>query len=73
MNTIQLGQYTWEEANAIAGLLEEAGIVWWQKQAGAITRMFSAGDWGVRLFVDSERLEEAQRLAASVTGQPEVG
>ena len=27
--TVHLGQFTRDHANAIAGRLEEAGIVWW--------------------------------------------
>ena len=64
--TVFLGQYTWEDANAVAEQLEHAGIVWWHKQAGALTQFFFAGDWGVRLFVEKDRLEEARRLAESV-------
>jgi len=65
--TVYLGQYTWEEANAIAERLEAARIGWWHKQAGAVTRWFFAGEWGVRLFVAEDRLDEARRIAASVT------
>jgi hypothetical protein len=73
--TAYLGQYSWERANAIAERLEAAGIGWWHKQAGGFTRLFFAGEWGVRLFVDGDRLEEAQRIAASFgedagAGQP---
>ena len=64
--TVFLGQYTWEEANAVAEQLEQAGIVWWHKQASRLTQVFFAGDWGVRLFVEKDRLEEARRLAESV-------
>ncbi len=67
--TVFLGQYTWEDANAIAEQLEDAGIVWWHKQAGPFVRFFFAGDWGVRLFVEKARLEEARRLAESVVDE----
>ncbi len=67
--TVFLGQYTWEDANAIAELLEHAGIVWWHKQAGPFVRFFFAGDWGVRLFVEKARLEEARQLADSVVDE----
>jgi hypothetical protein len=66
VSTIYLGQFSWEHANEIAGRLEGAGIVWWHKQAGAITSVLFAGEWGVRLFVDKERLEEARAIAADV-------
>ena len=65
--TVYLGQYTWEEAEAIAGRLETAGIGWWHKQAGPLTRWLSAADWGVRLFVVEDRLEDARGIAAEVT------
>jgi hypothetical protein len=67
--TVYLGQFTWEHANAIAGRLEEAGIGWWYKQSGQIVRFFFAGDWGVRLFVEKERLEQARAIAAGVVKQ----
>ena len=65
--TVYLGQYTWEQANAVAERLEAAGIGWWHKQAGALTRWLFAGDWGVRLFVVEDRLDEARGIAAAVT------
>ena len=68
--SVYLGQFTWEHSNAIAERLEAAGILWSYKQAGAITRILSAGDWGVRLFVDKERLEEARAIAAGVPEPP---
>lgn len=63
VSTVHLGQFTWEHANAIAGELERAGIVWWSKQPG-----FISGVWehGVRLFVDRDRLDEARTIAARV-------
>jgi hypothetical protein len=71
VNTVLLGQFTWEHANAIAGKLEQAGITWWHKQSGAIAQVLFRGDWGVRLFVDAERLEEARAIAAEVASPPE--
>ncbi len=68
--SVYLGQFTWEHSNAIAEQLEKAGIAWSYKQAGALTRILSAGDWGVRLFVEKERLEDAQRIAAGVPEPP---
>lgn len=69
-STVYFGQFSWERANAIAERLESAGIGWWSKQAGGLARVFFAGEWGVRLFVDADRLDEARGIAASV---PEPG
>lgn len=68
--TAYLGQFTWEHSNAIAAELEKAGIGWWYKQAGPIARFFFQGEWGVRMFVDAGRVEEARAIAARVTGGP---
>jgi hypothetical protein len=68
MRTVYLDQYTDENADAILQALDEAGIEHWEKRSGAFTRIVFAGDWGVRIFVDAERLEEARRLAETVTG-----
>lgn len=57
--TTYLGQFSHERAEAIAGRLETAGILWWHKQAGPLTRLLFIGDWGVRLFVDRDRLADA--------------
>ena len=64
--TVYLGQYTVDQANAIAEQLDAAGIGWWHKQAGALTRWLFAGDWGVRLFVVEDRLDDARGIAAAV-------
>jgi hypothetical protein len=61
-----LGQFTDEVANAIAGRLEEAGIVWSYKQAGFITKILFIGEWGTRMLVDAERLGEARVIAKNV-------
>jgi hypothetical protein len=61
--TVHLGQFTRDHANTIAGRLEEAGIVWWYKEPGSISRLW---EHGVRLFVDRDRLAEAQAIVASV-------
>ena len=61
--TVYLGQYTWEHANKIAGDLEEAGITWWVKNPGTLSYVFFR-EWGPRLFVDRNRLEEAKAIAA---------
>lgn len=64
ITTVHLGQYSREEANAIAGELEKAGIVWWYKDPGFFSRIW---EWGVRLFVDRSRLDEARAIAANTT------
>lgn len=65
--TVELGQFTDGNAELIAGRLEEARIVWYAKSSGRFGRLVFAADWGVRLFVDQNRLDEARRLAAEVT------
>ncbi|MGH2785531.1 MAG: hypothetical protein ACRDJ1_09725 [Actinomycetota bacterium] len=66
VSTTHLGQFTEEHAEAIAKALEEAGIVWWHKSSGRLVRTLFAGDWGVRIFVDSSRLDEAKELVRRV-------
>ena len=63
--TVHLGQFTREHANAIAEELERAGIVWWFKEPGFLSQVW---EFGVRLFVDRERLDEAKQIAAKVRG-----
>lgn len=69
VSTTYLGQFTHEHAEAIAGALEEAGIVWWHKSSGTIMRFLSVGDWGVRLFVDSKRVDEAREIVRRVAAE----
>jgi len=73
IRTTYLGQYTWEDANRIAGRLTAADIVWWEKQSGAIMRVLSSADWGVRLFVDEARVADARAIAESVVGDGRAG
>lgn len=68
--TVHLGQFTREHANAIAGELEAAGIVWWYKQPGFISAVW---EHGVRLFVDRERLDEARAIVERVLGRTTEG
>jgi len=63
VTTVHLGQYTREHANAIAGELEAAGIVWWYKEPGFLSSLWERG---VRLFVDRERLTEARQIAERI-------
>lgn len=64
VRTVELGQFEDANAERIAQRLEDAGIVWWTKGSGRFTRFVSAADWGTRVFVDADRLDEARRLAA---------
>lgn len=63
MRTVELIQLTDDNAEVVVAALEAAGIVWWVKQPGRFVRLLSAADWGVRIFVDADRLDEAQALA----------
>lgn len=65
VRTTYLGQFTREHAEAITRRLEAAGIVWWFKQPGFLSRLWERG---IRLFVDRTKLEEAQDIATEVLG-----
>jgi hypothetical protein len=67
--TAYLGQYTDEHAESIAAQLEDAGIYWWHKKSGRFVRTIFAADWGVRLFVDETKLEQARAIAKKVIGK----
>jgi hypothetical protein len=68
VHTVELGQFLDENADRIAEALDAAGIVWWHKTSGRFVRLLSAGDWGTRIYVERDRLEEARRIADRVTG-----
>lgn len=63
VRTVHLGQFTHEHAEAIAGELERAGIVWWYKAPGFLSQIW---EHGVRLFVDRDRLDDAKAIAERV-------
>ncbi len=67
-DTVQLGQFTDENAERIVDRLEDAGITWWVKRSGGLTRVLFAGDWGVRVFVDAARADDAAAIAREVLG-----
>jgi hypothetical protein len=67
LRTVYLGQFTHEHADAIAGALEEAGIAWTYKQFGRLTKLFFAGDWGIRMFVDAARVEDARTIVSRLS------
>jgi len=69
VHTVHLGAYTHAHAEKIAGELEKAGIVWWYKAPGFFSQIW---EHSIRLFVDRDRLDEAQAIADRVlasTGQ----
>lgn len=69
VHTVHLGAYTHAHAEAIAGQLENAGIVWWYKAPGFFSQIWEQSVW---LFVDRTRLEEAQAIADRVlAAQPD--
>jgi hypothetical protein len=69
LRSAYLGQFTDEVANVIVEEFEGAGIDWSYKQAAFLTRIFFLGEWGTRLFVDSERLADARRIAETVVAR----
>lgn len=73
MKSVYLGQYTDEVANVIAEELEQSQIGWSYKQAGWVTKIFFLGEWGTRMFVDSDRLDEAQKIADRVVQRMHPG
>jgi hypothetical protein len=68
VDTVQLGQFTDENAEIIVERLEMAGITWWVKRSGGLTRVLFAGDWGVRVFVDASRADEAAGIVRELLG-----
>lgn len=64
--TVYLGQFEHENAEAIAERLEQADITWYHKEAGRFVQKLFLGEWGVRLYVAADRLDDAQRIAAEV-------
>lgn len=67
VSTTYLGQFGYQRADRVAKALGEAGITWWRKEAGRLTRFLFIGEWGVRLYVDSSRLGEAREIVAKVS------
>lgn len=65
VRTVYFGEFTQAHAEQIAAALEDAGIVWWSKSPGAISRIW---EHGVRLFVDRERVDEARTIAVERLG-----
>lgn len=67
--TVQLGQFTEENAQKVLEALERAGIVHWHKRHGRFVQVLSAADWGVRVFVEAQRLEDARAIARDIVGE----
>ncbi len=65
-STIYLGQFTDENADRIVDAFDEAGIRWHAKSSGAFVRFVFAADWGVRLFVEDGRADEAWEIAGGI-------
>ena len=72
VRTTYLGNYAWATANEIAGALEDAEIVWWCKNPGTFTRVLFA-EYGVRMFVDQARLQEAREIVQRIVAEAEKG
>lgn len=68
VHTVHLGAYTHAHAEKIAGELEKAGIVWWYKAPGLFSQIWERS---IRLFVDRDRLDEAQAIADRVLASPD--
>jgi hypothetical protein len=66
ITTVHLGQFTRETANEIAGELEALGITWWYKEPGWLSQVW---EYGVRLFVDKQRLPEAKAIADRIVAE----
>jgi len=66
IKTAMVGQFTHDQAEAIAKELEEAGITWYYKQAGSLVQTFFRGDWGVRLFADVSRADDIREIVKRV-------
>ncbi len=66
MATIYLGQFTDDHADTIVEVLDEHDITWSAKSSGVFGRFIFAADWGVRLFVDEDRADDAWHLAGEI-------
>lgn len=68
MRTELLGQFLDDNADLIIERLDAAGITWWVKRSGGLARVLFADSWGVRIFVDVDRLADARDIARDVVG-----
>lgn len=67
MRTVLLGQFSDEQAAVLLARLDAAGIDRWHKGSGSLMRWLDASSWGVRVFVDADRLEDARAIAREVS------
>ena len=63
VRTVHLGEFTARNAERIGQQLDAAGIAWWTKEPGFITRIWQLG---VEMFVDHARLDQARTIADKV-------
>jgi hypothetical protein len=63
IRTVHLGQFTLPHAVELGERLDEAGIWWWTKEPGFLSRIWQLG---IEVFVDRTRLDEARELASGV-------
>ncbi|HEX6843682.1 MAG TPA: hypothetical protein VF235_01075 [Actinomycetota bacterium] len=66
VRTVHLGEFATENAAAIVGALEDAGIVCWTKEPGFLTSIWQLG---FEVFVDRARLAEARAIAGAVLAE----
>jgi hypothetical protein len=67
VRTVHLGQFTPVHARAIVAACEEAGIAWWTKEPGFLSRFWQLG---IEVFVDRDRLDEAKAIAERIGAAP---
>ena len=60
VRTVHLGEFSPTSAARIAERLDAAGIVWWTKEPGFLSRFWQLG---IEMFVDRARLDEARTIA----------
>ncbi len=66
LTTVHLGRFTRETADEIASELEARHIVWWYKEPGWLSQVW---EFGIRLFVDRDRLAEAKEIADRIVAE----
>ena len=71
LRTVYLGQYEHDHAERLCAAFEAADIAWTFKQTGRLAQFLFAGEWGVRLFVDATRIDEARAIAGSLDQEHE--
>jgi hypothetical protein len=64
VRTVHLGEFSPAHARRIGRELDAAGIAWWTKDPGFLSRLWQLG---IELFVDRSRLDDAREIAERVT------